>query len=165
MSFSAALAEVTGVTVSANGWDTRTTGWGCAPNGCVPANVLNASIESESRWSCRPSFSMIEVCELTFVLDEPQDIFEMRMAVWRGDRRNRTVNVWVDGALATTVKTSAATLEYEAYEVSATQATTIVLQEAGNEEDVWLSIMGVSDYCGISPRLTPSGPEPYSLGE
>ena len=87
------------------------------------------------------------------------------MAVWRGNQRNRTVNVWVDGTLTATVKTSAATLEYEAYEVSATQATTIVLQEAGNEEDVWLSIMGVRDYCRISPRVTPPGPEPYILRE
>ena len=90
------------------------------------------------------------VCELTFVLDEPQDIFEMRMAMWLGDRRNRTVDVWVDGVLTTTVKTSAATLEYEAYELSATQATTIVLQEAVNEEDIWLSIMGAVSYTHLT---------------
>ncbi|CAN0500205.1 unnamed protein product, partial [Scytosiphon promiscuus] len=113
-------------------------------NGCVPANVLNASIDDDSRWSCLPSRSLIEVCELTFTFDEPQDIFEMRLAMWKGNRRSRTINVWVDGVLSATVETSAITLEYEAYELSATQASVVMLQEAGSEEDVWISITGVS---------------------
>ena len=142
--FSAALAEVSGVTVTANGWNTRIDGWGCAPDGCVAANVLDKSIAPESRWACRPSRSEVEVCELTFVFDEPQDIFEIRMAMFKGNERNRTVNIWVDGLLSSTVVTSATTLELEAYELSATQASTIVLQEAGAEENVWLSITEVS---------------------
>ena len=128
------------------GHQNHPTGFGCAPNGCVPANALNASIEDESRWSCRASISEVVVCELTLTLDEPQDIAEMRMAMWKGDRRNRTVGVWVDGALTTRVETSDNTLEYESYELSATQASTIVLQEAGTEDDVWLSITGVCCY-------------------
>ena len=142
--FAAALAQVTDVTVSANGWDTRTVGYGCAPGGCVPANVVDASTEDDSRWSCRPSYSQVDVCELTFVFDEPQDIFEIRMAMWKGNQRNRTMNIFVDGVLSTTVQTSGITLEYEAYELQATQASTILLQEAGAEENVWLSITGVS---------------------
>ena len=110
----------------------------------MPANVLDDSIEPASRWSCRPSFSVIEVCELALVFDEPQDIFEIRMALWKGNQRNRTVDIWVDGSLSTSVQSSGSTQDYEAYELSATQATTIVLQEAGAEDDVWLSVTGVS---------------------
>lgn len=83
---------------------------------------------------------------MTLTLDEPQDIFEMRMAMWKGDERSRTVDVWVDGVLSTTVKTSDSTLEYEAYELSATQATEVVLQGARSEGNIWLSITGVSNY-------------------
>lgn len=143
--FSAALTQATGVTVAANGWDTRIDGWGCPPTGCVAENVLDASIEPDSRWACRPSRSEIEVCELTFTFDVPQDIFEIRMSMFKGNERNRTVNVLVDGVLSTTIVTSASTLELEAYALSAPQASTIVLQEAGAEENVWLSITEVMD--------------------
>lgn len=158
----AALEAVTGVTASANGWDPRPNGFGCAPDGCVPANVLNASIDDDSRWSCLPSRSLIDVCELTFTFDEPQDIFEMRLAMWKGNRRSRTLNVWVDGVLSATVETSAITLEYEAYELSATQASVIVLQGAGPEEDVWISITGVQLMAEGEPEVFPPGLAPTS---
>lgn len=80
------------------------------------------------------------------MFDEPQDIFEIRMALWKGNQRNRTVDIWVDGSLSTTVQSSGSTKQYEAYELSATQATMIVLQEAGAEDDVWLGVTGVSGY-------------------
>eukprot|EP00904_Undaria_pinnatifida_P011695 jgi/Undpi1/7656/HiC_scaffold_23.g10129.m1 len=156
-----AVTEVTDVTVSANAWDTRTAGYGCAPVGCVPANVLNASIADESRWSCRSSSLGVDTCELTFVFSEPTDIFEVRMAMWKGNQRNRTVSFWVDGVLTTTVETSADTLEYEAYPLSANQASTIVLQDAGGDPLAWLSITGVqlmTDYDAdvSSPGVVPT---------
>lgn len=154
VSFAAALTAVTGVTASANGWDTRTTGYGCAPSGCEPANVIDDSIEPDSRWSCRPSVSEVKACELTLVFDEPHDIFEIRMALWKGNQRNRTVDIWVDGSLSTTVQSSGSTLAYEAYELFATQATTIVLQEAGAENNVWLSITGVIGYNSVPQSYT-----------
>lgn len=130
----------------------------------MPDNVLDGSLDPDSRWACRPSFSLIDVCELTFAFDEPQDISEIRMAMFKGNQRTRTVNVLVDGVLATTAVTSANTFELEAYEVSAIQASTIVLQEAGPEEDVWLSITEVSDckYCTVvsAPLI---GAEPTTL--
>ncbi|CAN0398701.1 unnamed protein product, partial [Scytosiphon promiscuus] len=112
--------------------------------GCVPDNVLDGSLDPDSRWACRPSFSLVDVCELTFTFDQPQDIFEVRMAMFKGNERNRTVNVLADGVLVATVVTSANTFEMEAYAVSATQASTIVLQEAGAEENVWLSMTEVN---------------------
>lgn len=145
-SFSAALAEVSGVTVSANAWDARNTASGCPPDGCVAENVLDENIEPESRWSCKASISQIEACELTFVFDEPQDIVEIRIAMFKGNERSRTVNIWADGVLSTTVTTSATTLELEAYELAAMQATTIVLQEAGGDSNDWFSVTEVGVY-------------------
>lgn len=141
--FSAALEAVTGVTATANGWDARTIGYGCVPKGCLPANVLEPSIDDDSRWSCLPSRQGVEVCELIFDFDEPQDIFEIRVAMWKGDRRSRTIDVWVDGVLSTRAETSGVTLGYEVYYLSATQASSIVLQQAGPLEE-WLSITGAS---------------------
>ena len=77
----AGRVEVTGVTASANGWDTRVSGSGCAPNGCLPSNVLDKSIEPASRWSCTA------VCELTLEFDAPQDLVQMDMALYKGDER------------------------------------------------------------------------------
>ncbi|MEP0661221.1 MAG: hypothetical protein ABJC87_18445 [Roseobacter sp.] len=141
---SAALEAATGVTATANGWDLRRYGFGCFPDGCVPANVLNASIDDDSRWSCLPSRQEVEVCELIFDFDEPQNIFEIRMAMWKGNRRDRTIDIWVDGVWSTRAETSGVTLEYEVYELSATQASSVVLQQARLEDEVWLSITGAS---------------------
>ena len=93
--------------------------------------------------------SDVEVCELSLVFEEPQDIFELRMALFKGNQRTRTVSIWVDGVLSSTVETSGTTLEYEPYALEAMQATTIVLQGTGLEENVWLSITGVSFFTTI----------------
>ena len=71
--------------------------------------------------------------------------------MWKGNERNRTVSFWVDGVLTTTVETSADTLEYEAYPLSANQASTIVLQDAGGDPLAWLSITGVRRLEGCRP--------------
>lgn len=145
LSSAAAVTEVsTGITASANGWDTRTEGYGCAPSGCVADNVLDDSIEDVSRWSCKAEASGVEACELTLVFDEPQDILEIRIALYKGDQRSRSVNVLVDGNLVRTIASSGTTTAYEPYNLTATQATTIVLQAAGVEDNGWLSITGVS---------------------
>lgn len=139
----AILTEVTDVTVSANGWDERTDGFGCTPAGCVAVNILDGSTAPESRWSCNAVKQLLLFCELTFEFGLPQDIAEIRMALHKGDERTRSVNVLVDGELVTTVMSSGMTLSYESYELIAPQATTIVLQAAGSRND-WLSITEVS---------------------
>lgn len=83
-------------------------------------------------------------CKLTFVFDEPRDIMEIRMALWRGDDRVRSVNVWVDGALVSTITSSGKTLKYEAYQLIAPQATTIMLQYDDSLTD-WLRVTGVRE--------------------
>lgn len=78
------------------------------------------------------------------VLDTPQDIEEIRLALWKGDQRKRTMNVWVDGVLVVAIESSGNTEGYEPFAVSAAGATTIVLQASGMEDNGWLSILGVS---------------------
>lgn len=147
-----ALAPAAGVSVSANAWDTRIEGWGCAPAGCVADNVLDDSLEPEARWSCRGNLFLPGAefestddtsCMLTFKFDGPQDVKELRMALWKGEDRARAVNVWVDGVLATTLDASGATNELEAYELTAASASTVVLEYDGLASD-WISITEVS---------------------
>ena len=137
------LMIVTGVSASANGWDTRVDGTGCPPSGCVPDNVLDNSIEDVSRWSCNAEVSDVSACELTLELDEPQDVVQIYMAYYKGDERTRSVNVWVDGVFQDTIASSGTTQGYEAYELIAPGATTVVLQEAALGDNEWLSITGV----------------------
>lgn len=66
--------------------------------------------------------------------------------MWRGDQRSRLVNILADGITLTTIESSGTTEGYEAYEVTATQVSTIVLQAAGTNDDTyngWLSILDV----------------------
>ena len=135
---------MTGITASANGWDTRVNGAGCAPNGCVPANVLDNSIDSKSRWSCKAASSNIDVCELTFKFDAPHNLVQMEMALYRGDKRTRSVNVWVNGVLQHTIESSGTTTDFETYELIASDATTVMLQAVGLRKNGWLSITEVS---------------------
>lgn len=82
-------------------------------------------------------------CKLTFEFDEPQDVKEIRMALWKGEDRTRTVNVWVDGESATTLDASGATNDLEAYELTAADASTVVLEYEGLADE-WISITEVS---------------------
>lgn len=138
------LTEVTDVTASANGWDTRVGGSGCAPNGCLPSNVLDNSIEPASRWSCQAASAGIDVCELTLEFDAPQDLVQMDMAFYKGDERTRSVNVWVDGVLLNTITSSGETADYETYPLVAHQASIVVLQAVDLGNNGWLSITEVT---------------------
>lgn len=87
---------------------------------------------------------MVDACELTLTLAEPQDIVEIRIALWKGDIRARELNIFVDRVYATTIVSSGMTEGYETYELEASQASTILVQ--ANEpvsDNGWLSIMGV----------------------
>lgn len=114
----------------------------------MAANAVDDSVEAESRWSCNPYSSEIDACELTLTLDAPTDIVEVRIAMWKGDTRTRALNILVDGTLASTIESSGETEGYETYELTASQASTVVLQAAGTEGNGWLSILGVR--CKVS---------------
>ena len=138
------LTIVTGVSTSANGWDTRVEGAGCPLRGCLPSNVLDDSIADVSRWSCKAEVSGVDACELALEFNQPQDIVKIYMAFYKGDERTRSVDVFVDGVLKNTILTSGTTRGYEAYELIAIGASTVVPSSAAVEDNGWLSISGVS---------------------
>lgn len=142
-SIAATLTAVDGVTASANGWDTRTSGFGCAPSGCVASNAVDGSLDPASRWSCNSVVSNVNACELTLELDAPQDIEAINIALWKGNERTRTIDIWVDGELASTIESSGTTEDYERYALVAIEATTVVLQAVGVVDNGWLSILEV----------------------
>lgn len=87
---------------------------------------------------------MVDACELTLMLAEPQDIVEIRIAFWKGDTRIRELNIFVDGVYVSTIVSSGMTMGYETYELVASQASMVLVQ--ANEplaDNGWLSITGV----------------------
>lgn len=119
----------------------------------MAGNVLDHSIEAISRWSCKAEAWVDETCELALVFDEPQEIMEMRMSLCKGDQRTRSVNVWVDGDLASTITSSVVTTAYETYELNESHVTTITLQAVDTRDNGWLSVTGVSN--NFAPEIRP----------
>ena len=145
---SAGLTEVTGVMASANGWDTRISGVGCSPDGCIPENTLDDSIEPNSRWSCNAELAGVDFCELTLEFDTPHDLVQMDMALYKGDTRTRSVNVWVDGVLQQTIESSGTTTDFERYQLIASDAMTVTLQAVSTTDNGWLSVTEVIIFFG-----------------
>lgn len=56
----------------------------------------------------------------------------------------RSGHVLVDGSLASTIESSGTTKGFEAYALTALQASTVVLQAAGMEDNGWLSTLEAS---------------------
>ena len=135
---------MTGLTASANAWDERTDDLGCVPDSCFAGLAIDGSIDEQSRWSCKASVSLVDACELTLTLKEPQDLVEMRMSLWKGDQRIRPLNIFVDGTLVTTITSSGTTEGFETYELTALQASTVMVQaDEPLPDNGWLSIVEV----------------------
>ena len=116
----------------------------------MPANVLDNSIEPESRWSCKAASANIDVCELTLEFDAPNDIVQMKMALYKGNNRTRSVNVWGNGVLQHTIKSSGITTDFGTYQLVASGAMTVMLQEVGIDDNGWLSITEISIFYLVS---------------
>ena len=154
----AALTPVTDLTAFANGYDGRVDGWGCAPSGCLPSNAIDGSLEYPSRWSCvrylidgyDSSSDQNEMCELTLHLLEPTNIEEVRVALWKGHQRTRSFNIVVDGVVMGEFTSSGTTESFEAYELTATLASNVVLQAQHKTDDnSWFSLLevGLGEKC------------------
>ena len=73
----------------------------------------------------------------------PSDATSQQPALFRGDVRVRTVEVYVDGVLVTTWTSSGTTTDFESIDISGTSGTAIeIVGVLGNSE--WLSIIEVS---------------------
>ena len=95
----------TTVSVSANGYDTRpgegSGDNGCMEDGCGPELTRDGiSADVESRWSCSQAIVDGErLCQIDFTFEDPQDVVDVEVAFWKGDERDRTLEVRVTQAL------------------------------------------------------------------
>lgn len=91
---------MTTVSVAATAFDERpgeeSGDIGCGEDGCLPALAHDGIGEedSESRWSCSKDLVVGGgQCEIEFTFGSPQDIVDMEVAFWKGERRSRTLKV------------------------------------------------------------------------
>ena len=137
------------VDVDATGYDTRTSGNGCSPDGCVPSNTRDGDLLANSRWSCRgdilDSSNDDEGCCITYYFEEPQDIVTMRIAFHRGDENTRSLDVFDNGDQHSTITSSGSTLGYQNFELNTdeTEDIKLCLDNPNENTNVWLSITEV----------------------
>ncbi|CAM9850942.1 unnamed protein product [Ascophyllum nodosum] len=131
----------TTVLVNANAFDSRTSGTGCAPIGCVAVNTRDSSLSS--RWSCKGDLLDGESCEITFNFEEPQDIVRMDIAFYKGTERTRLLEVEVNGSKNSEVESSGTTDGLENFELDTDEVETLTLKSLGLDRDEWISITEV----------------------
>lgn len=132
----------TTVTVSANAYDQNTSGYGCAPSGCTAENTRDGSTVESSRWSCKYSLDD-SVCQITYYFEEPQDIVDLKIALYKGDERTRTIKVKLNGSTDTTIETSGETTDYETWTLNSDETASLTLEASGLGRNGWLSITEV----------------------
>lgn len=153
--------EVVTVTVSANGYDTRTDEEkGCAPDGCTPENTRDGDLDEFSRWSC--SLNIVEEaggdagdpCRIVYEFSDALVVNSISIALLYGDERTRTMTVEVNGVQQSVITSSGTTSGLEAYEINAEGVQSIGLESVGLDyEDVdFLSITEVRVCVRTSPR-------------
>lgn len=87
------------VTVSTNAYDTRpgadSNDIGCNLDGCLPELARDGNNDDiESRWSCaRKIVVEDDACEITFDLQDAQDIKDVQVSFWKKDIRMRKLQV------------------------------------------------------------------------
>ena len=139
----------TTVTVDAAGYDDRTSGNGCNPDGCIPENTRDNDIEANSRWSCQgddlDSADGDEGCWIDYYFDDPQDIVRMRIAFHKGCENVRTLDVYVNDSYHSTITSNGYTVEYQNFLLNTdeTDKIRLRLENYDSNSDVWLSLTEV----------------------
>ena len=131
----------TTVLVEANSFDSRTSGAGCTPIGCVAANTRDSCLSS--RWSCKGDLLDGESCEITFNFEEPQDIMRMDIAFYKGTERTRLLEVEVNGSSNSELVSSGTTDGLESFELDADEVETVTLRSCSLDGNEWISLTEV----------------------
>lgn len=139
-------SERTTVEVTANAIDERTSGYGCAPNGCVAANTRDGDLDPSSRWSCKENLLGGTNCEITYTFEEPQDIARMLIAFYRGDERTRVLKVKSNGSTISYIESSGETQELEEFELSTTATETLSLEGVELGGNDWIALTEVTSF-------------------
>ena len=151
-------SERTWVDVDANGYDERTSGSGCRPDGCVPYNTRDDEPWSNSRWSCKGEIldksDRDDGCCIWYTFEEPQDIEEVSIAFDRGTERTRCLDVFSNGKKIDTINSSGKTSDFEWFNIytDETKELRFCLCDPKWNEDVWLSITEVRP-CSLCNEL------------
>ena len=141
--------ERTRVDVDATGYDERTSGSGCEPNGCVPDNTRDGLRLANSRWSCQGdilnSSEDNEGCCITYNFEDRQDILWLRIAFHKGDENTRTLDVYENGNHLSQITSRGSTLGYQNFSINTdgTEELKLCLANPKGNRDVWLSITEV----------------------
>ncbi|CAM9933566.1 unnamed protein product [Pylaiella littoralis] len=130
---------------------------GCDPDGCTAALTRDGDESAASRWSCAPSLG--GTCSISYDLGAVRDLSDLRLAMYKGNERQRSVEVYVDGVLVTTWTSSGTTLDFESIDLSGSSGQEVTVTGVlGNSE--WLSIIEteimVMSGDGVSSSLTPA---------
>eukprot|EP00903_Cladosiphon_okamuranus_P018639 g17154.t1 len=89
---------------------------GCDPDGCTAALTRDGDLADKSRWSCSPQLG--GECTITYDLGEEYSFQELRLAMFRGTTRQRTVSITVDGTLVRNWESSGTTDDFEVVDLT-----------------------------------------------
>ncbi|CAM9649139.1 unnamed protein product, partial [Ascophyllum nodosum] len=131
---------VTTVTVDAPLYDTNTgDDNGCDPAGCVGELTRDGDLAPNSRWSCRPSLGPDgSTCSIAYSLADVVSIEVLNIALYNGDERTRTIEIYVDGVLATSWTNSGNTAGLELVGLGVTGQE--VMLRGVLDDSEWLSV-------------------------
>ncbi|CAN0206537.1 unnamed protein product [Ectocarpus sp. 12 AP-2014] len=112
--------------------------------GCTATNTRDGIVsDTESRWSCATSLVPNEgPCQIEFTFAEPQTIVDIQVAFWKGNDRTRTLGVHVNGELTHTHE-SYTDSSFNTLGVTATEASTMMLESVALLSDEWISLLEV----------------------
>eukprot|EP00903_Cladosiphon_okamuranus_P020463 g18782.t1 len=111
---------------------------GCDPQGCTAALTRDGDLTDSSRWSCAPSLG--GACSISYDLGAVRELSELKLALYKGATRVRTVEVYVDGTIVTTWTSSGTTAGFESVDLSGTSGSTIEIVGVLADKE-WLSII------------------------
>ncbi|CAB1119192.1 unnamed protein product [Ectocarpus sp. CCAP 1310/34] len=157
-------AEMGTVTATADLYDTRLGDTvGCDPEGCTAALTRDGDMSEGSRWSCAPKLG--GPCSISYDLGAEYNVEQLRLRMYRGDSRTRTVDVSVDGALVTTWTSSGTTTEFESVDLSGAYGQVVTISGSNQADSQWLSIIEteIMVYEGDAPAPSPTTPPPVVM--
>eukprot|EP00903_Cladosiphon_okamuranus_P018636 g17153.t1 len=147
-------SSATSVTASANLFDSLN-----CDAGCDAGLTRDGDLAPDSRWSCKPSLGPVgSTCSITYILGDELNIGRINVAMYKGDERTRTMDVYVDKVMVTTWTSSGVTLDFESIDLGV--AGQVVELTGVLAEEEWFSVTEVVILVddGTTPPPSPTTP-------
>ncbi|CAM9688722.1 unnamed protein product [Scytosiphon promiscuus] len=152
--------ELGAVTATAALFDSRLgSANGCDPDGCTAALTRDGDMSEGSRWSCAPSLG--GTCSISYDLGAVRTLSQLRLALHKGDTRTRSMDVSVDGILATTWSSSGTTADFESIDLSGYSGQDITITGILADSE-WLSIVETEIMVLSGGVVPPPSPAPIT---